>query len=237
MLRFIKRIVKFMVFNKFIARLLIKPILKLHNLTYMLSGMYASIVNDGIHPKFKILDYQGWFLANIEEGWNVLDIGCNTGALAYSLSEKSNMVYGIEIIEKLVEISKKNRQKNNIEYIYGDATVYDYSNCKPIDCVVLSNVLEHIEQRVEFLIKIKDTIKWNSDTKKVFLIRVPVMDRDWITLYKKSMGIEWRLDNTHFIEYTLDKFREEINNSGLEILSTKVKFGEIYAVCQVINKG
>ena len=37
-----------------------------------------------------------------------------------------------------------------------------------------------------------------------------MINRDWITLYKKELGIEWRLDKTHYIEYTLESFKEEL---------------------------
>ena len=232
MLRSLKRLMRKFLFSRTIAKLLIIPVLKLHNLAYMLSGMYSNILNYGVHPKFHIVKYKNWFLNNIENQWNVLDIGSNTGLLAYALSEKANKVYGIEIIEKLVSNAKKMNPKDNIEYIHADATKYDYKHCEPINCVVLSNVLEHIEHRIEFLIQIKESVKWKEEENKLFLIRVPSIDRDWITLYKKEMGIEWRLDSTHFIEYTMETFTREISESGLKILNIEVKFGEIYSVCK-----
>ncbi len=232
MLQMIKQFIRQIIFSKFLAKLLIKPILKLHNLTYMFSGIYANILNDGVHPKFHIIKYNDWFFKNIEDNWNVLDIGCNTGGLAYHLSKKANKVYGIEIVEKLVHEAKRIRQKNNIEYIYADATIYNYSNCDPIDCVTLSNVLEHIEMRIEFLSKVKEAVQWKNENKKFFLIRVPMINRDWITIYKKDLGVEWRLDRTHYIEYTAEIFKREIDASGLQILNIEVKFGEIYAVCK-----
>jgi len=67
----------------------------------------------------------------------------------------------------------------------------------------LSNILEHIENRVKFLNKIKNL------APKI-LIRVPMINRDWITLYKKELGVEWRLDKTHYIEYTLESFEKEL---------------------------
>ena len=43
-------------------------------------------------------------------------------------------------------------------------------------------------------------IDW--DTQPKFLIRVPMIDREWISVYKKQLGLEW--DNTRFIEYELN---------------------------------
>ena len=59
-----------------------------------------------------------------------------------------------------------------------------------------------------------------------------MVDRDWITIYKKQIGAEYRLDNTHYIEYTYQQFKDELNKSNIEILSHYVQFGELYAVCK-----
>jgi hypothetical protein len=42
------------------------------------------------------------------------------------------------------------------------------------------------------------------------LIRVPVIDRDWIVVIKKELGLEYRLENTHFTEYTFKEFLQEL---------------------------
>ena len=43
-----------------------------------------------------------------------------------------------------------------------------------------------------------------------------IVDRDWIALYKKEIGVEYRLDKTHYIEYTLDTFQAELKKAGLK---------------------
>jgi len=184
------------------------------------------------HPKHEIIQYKQWFVNHINSNEVVLDVGCNNGSMPEVMSEKAGFVYGIEIEKKHIENAKSVRQRSNIEYICADATTYDYSKCKPIDVVTLSNVLEHIEHRVDFLKKLIDKIVWRSEDNKRLLIRVPMIDREWIVLYKKEVGVEYRLDNTHFIEYTFEKFRDELKEGGVDILSYHIKFGEIYAVCK-----
>lgn len=223
-----KKIIRIVIKNKFIAKLLQKIILNLHSKAYALSGSIASNLNDGIHPKHRIMKYKEWFLDNIRKKWIVLDVGCNTGMMPEIMSNKADYVYGIEIEEKLILEAK--RQKENIEFIFADATTYDYAPLKPIDCVTLSNVLQHIEFRVEFLQKLINQIKWND--KKRLLIRVPMIDREWIAVYKKELGLEYGIDNTHYTEYTYEQLKDVLNQAGIEILSYHVKFGEIYAICE-----
>lgn len=226
-----KQLIKRIILNKFLAQILIKPILKMHSLTYVLAGKFAIVLNNGVHPKHRIMQYKEWFKGNINENWVVLDVGCNTGLMAEIMSDKSKFIYGIEINCKHIEEAKEKRQKKNIEYICADATEYDYAPLKAIDCITLSNVLEHIENRVEFLQKLSAQVKWNS--KKRFLIRVPMIDREWITVYKKEMDVDYRLDPTHFTEYTYVEFQEELQEANIVIETFEIKFGEIYAICKV----
>lgn len=41
--------------------------------------------------------------------------------------------------------------------------------------------------------------------------------------------MEWRLDTTHEIEYTLESFTHEVRNSGLKAVYQEVRWGEIWA--------
>ena len=217
-------------------KLLIRPILKLHSFCYTVAGGMAIQIENGVHPKHRIMRYKEWFLDNINKDDIVLDVGCNTGMMPEVMSQKVAFVYGIEIDPKLIREAKAKRQKNNIEFICADATAYDYTKCRSISCVTLSNVLEHIEHRVPFLKKLIEQINWQNEGNKKLLIRVPMIDREWITIYKKEMGVDYRLDPTHYTEYTYNQFKEELNNSGVNIIEYTIKFGEIYAVCRAEEK-
>jgi SAM-dependent methyltransferase len=221
--------------KKQIASRIIRIALKLHNYSYKLSSLLAISVNEGKHPKHRIMQYKEWFLDNINKDDVVLDVGCNTGMMPEVMSQKATFVYGVEIEQLHVEVARSLRQKDNIEYICADATIHDYSKCMPVDIVTLSNVLEHIEYRVDFLKKLIKQITWKNKDNKQLLIRVPMIDREWIAIYKKELGLEYRLDNTHFIEYTFEQFKNELTQSEVEILSYHIKFGEIYASCRVSN--
>ena len=224
-----KALLKKIIYNKTVAKISIKLILRLHSFTYKLSGIYSSILNDGNHPKHKIINYFKWFSDNISEKDNVIDIGCNKGYMSYIISSKANYVYGIEILDKYIRYAKKAYVNENLKFFSEDATKFDYSKLPHSpSIIVLSNVLEHIDDRINFLF----TIKKNLNKKVKFLIRVPMIDREWIVIYKKQLGLDYRLDKTHFIEYTFDNFKEELNKAGIDILNHEIKWGEIYAICE-----
>ena len=211
--------------TKNLYRISLKWSLRLHNFAYKLSTRFAVKAEGGLHPKHRIMKYHNFFVENVEVGDRVLDIGCGNGALAFDVAKKADEVVAIDLSAENIRIAKEKYSASNIDYRVGYATK-DLADGH-FDVIVLSNVLEHIENRGEFLSEIKDLAP-------KFLIRVPMIDRDWITLYKKEQGVESRLDPTHFIEYTMSGFISELKTAGLEIVKDQVIFGEIWAVVKKV---
>lgn len=205
-----------------LIRFALKLTLRVHSFTYAFAGYFSQkIEKNGLHPKHRIMNYHKFFVDNIEVNDAVLDIGCGNGALTYDIARKARRVVGIDLNKRNIEIAQSRFARENLEFIYGDAlTSLPGEN---FDVVILSNILEHIERRIEFL----ETLQ-----KRVpkFLIRVPMLNRSWIDLYKKELGLEYRLSQTHFIEYTLETFTEEMSEAGLRVLNYSIQFGEIWAV-------
>lgn len=203
------------------TKFFIKLALRLHNFSYKLCSKLAIKANNDLHPKHRLMQYHQFFVSNITPAESVLDIGCGKGDLSYDLAQKAKKVLGIDILNKNVEYAKKNYKKDNLKFVIGDAVKYDFVD--RFDIIILSNALEHIENRVEFLIKIKDL------APKI-LIRAPMLDRDWLTLYKKELGVEHRLDASHFIEYTVQTLKKELKQAGLALINYSVQFGEIWGI-------
>jgi len=208
-----------------IYKVIVRIILKLHSFLYNLAGFFVVKAEKGIHPKHRLTNYHKFFIDNIELENTVLDIGCGNGELAFDLTQKARKVIGIDISPEKIRVARQRFQTNNVEYLIGDVT--KSLPDQKFDILILSNVLEHIEDRIEFLNKIK-----NLGDK--ILVRVPMINRDWITLYKKELGLPWKLHNGHFIEYTLETFKQELNQAGLVIQNCSIQFGEIWAVVNMI---
>ncbi|MFH1353973.1 MAG: class I SAM-dependent methyltransferase [bacterium] len=177
-------------------------------------------LEQGVHPKHRLTQYHQFFLDNIFPTDSVLDVGCGLGLLACDIAAKAKHVTGIDLNKDY--LSQAHRLQN-IDFIHGDATTFDFK--KNFDVLILSNTLEHIKNRVDFLKKL-------TPHAKKFLVRVPMINRDWLVLLKKELGVEYRLDPTHYIEYTEEIFRRELAAAGLEITKLSVRFGEIYCCAQ-----
>jgi len=207
--------------------LALKVILRMHSFAYSWAGRLGKkLEQDGLHPKHRIMNYHQFFVDNVCENDTVLDIGCGNGALTYDVAKKAKKVVGIDLNEQNITSAKNMFSRENIEYIHGDALT-DLPNEK-FDVIILSNVLEHIDKRVEFL----NTVKKLAPK---FLIMVPMLNRSWIDIYKKELGLEYRLDRTHFIEYTLEGFNKELGEAGLTVFDYSVQFGEIWSVLEIAN--
>ena len=197
-----------------------KLLLNLHNYLYNRISWLSIKINQGIHPKHRIMDFHKFFVDNIEDNSTVLDIGCGNGAVDFEVAQKAKKVVGVDISKKSILYAKKYFSRNNIQYIHGDALEYQIN--EKFDFIILSNVLEHIQYRISFLKRIKTFGRY-------FLIRVPMINRSWLALYKKELGVEYRLDKSHYIEYTYESFTRELESVGLKVLSHSIQFGEIWA--------
>lgn len=192
----------------------------LDNKIYRIISILATKLNNNIHPKHRLTDYHKFFFDRIEKNTNILDIGCGIGILAYELANKAGKVIAIDKNKVSIEIAKKSFSKTNIKYIVGDVISYNF--VENFDYIILSNFLQHIKNRVNFLKKIQ---KFGN----IILIRVPMINRSWLTIHKKELELEYRLNPNHYIEYTFEGFQEELNRAGLKIIDYQIKFGEIWS--------
>jgi 2-polyprenyl-3-methyl-5-hydroxy-6-metoxy-1,4-benzoquinol methylase len=177
-----------------------------------------------VHTKHWHIRYHDFFIGRIPPGSRVLDVGCGRGELAYDIASRvpDVFVFGIDCEENNIKICKERFLQKNMPYGLGNA-LSDLPD-EPFDVIVLSNVLEHIEERVEFL-RVLDE-KYNPGG---ILIRVRMFDRDWRVPLKKEVGFDYRLDETHCIGYTRGDFFDEIKKAGMIVLHHEIAWGEIWA--------
>jgi len=94
-----------------------------------------------------------------EINWNnkkVLDVGCGTGELAYLISQKkAKYVKGIDYSPVAIELANKNYKANNLEYQCVDIDNIDGE----YDVILLVGVLEHIDDPVKLLRRLKGLLK------------------------------------------------------------------------------
>ena len=186
----------------------------------------AMAYEGGIHPKHRLIQYHQFFVSNIAPGSKVLDIGCGNGAVARSIASQVDGSFVVGVDRNLPRLSEA-RAKNtfqNLSFAEGDA--HRDLPGGHWNVIVLSNILEHIEDRVGLL---KDIVRQAKPDK--FLIRVPHFERDWKMPLRKEVGANYFSDEEHFIEPTLSELEGEIHAAGLSVLRSQTIWGEIWMVC------
>ncbi len=194
----------------------------LHKRILTLISDRASDYEGGVHPKHRLMQYHRFFTDRTTKGEKALDIGSGRGFLANEIAKTGAEVLGIELSQKNINISNNLYKQPNLKFMLGDA--WKDIPKEEFDVVIMSNVLEHIDDRVGFIKKVQAQAK-----AKRWLIRVPCFDRDWIVPMAKELGLDSRLDETHFTEFTDESFRNEMKKANLEITHFEKQWGEIWS--------
>ncbi len=204
----------------------LKLLFDLENSLYEQAGKASIAYNNGLHTKHRHINYHQFFIDRIRPNSNVLDIGCGNGALSSDIANNvSNLnIIGIDLSPDNIVYAVRKFSHPQINYICGDV-LKDLPQGR-FDYIVMSNVLEHLPQRTAFL---QQLLKLYNP--KSVLIRVPIFERDWRVPLKEELGIDYRLDHTHFIEYKKGEFENEVALAGLNIKEKIINWGEIWAEC------
>jgi len=201
----------------------LRMILTIEKELYRLTGEEALRYGGGVHTKHHHIGYHDFFCSRLRSEEHVLDIGCGNGELAYDMAEKAGaVVTGIELSERNYRQALNGFSHPKITYIHGDV-LKDLPD-ESFDVAVMSNVLEHLSNRVEFLKSAQKVLR-----PKRWLLRVPLYERDWRVPLMEELSIDYRLDSTHYTEYTQESFAEEMKQAGFEIVYREVRWGEIWS--------
>lgn len=188
----------------------------------------AMAYGGGQHPKHRLTDYHGFFTGNIAADARVLDIGCGYGAVAATIAADAphRQVTGIDIDPANIAQARATNNLPNLTFVQADALAGLPDG--PWDVVVLSNILEHIDARVDFL----RTVIANARPHQV-LIRVPLFERHWHLPLRAELGVSFVSDPDHKIEHRLADLHDEVTAAGLAIGDTQTLWGEIWCACTV----
>lgn len=208
----------------------LRLLFRLDNALYDRQGGLAVELGGGMHVKRRYVGYHEFFAQRISPGERVLDVGCGPGGVARAVAEDAGAnVVGIDTDPAMIARAREQAAHERARYIVGDALTDLPPG--PFDVVILSNVLEHIEDRPAFLRGLLASARPGR-----LLVRVPVLERDWRVPVKRDLGVEWRLDDGHHTEYTLESFAAEMTAAGLETVYLEVRWGEIRAELRPVSE-
>jgi len=208
------------------ARTGVRLLLETQKLLAARTSVEATRLEGGVHPKHRLTDYHRFFWERLAPGERVLDIGSGVGALAYDMAEHGGAeVTAVELSPKNHALAGKRFAHRRARHILGD--VLQDLPAGTYDTAVMSNVLEHIDDRSGFLRRVQQ-----AHSPKRWLLRIPARTRDWTVPLMDELGVDSRLDSTHFTEYSEEQLRGELAAAGLHITELVSVWGEFW--CEAV---
>lgn len=98
--------------------------------------------------------------SHILDGFKILEVGCGAGILTEPLAKLGAEVVGIDPAEELIALAK-GRLLNDLKVTYICETIEDHSSkfFEKYDCVVASEVVDHVKEKEPFLKACTDALK------------------------------------------------------------------------------
>ena len=141
-----------------------------------------------------------------------LEVGCGTGVVTKYLRSQGISVDGCE----LADVPKHLRKLDNLTFNQ-DATQLPLQIREQYDGILLLDVLEHVENRVEFL----DQLSSSFPNVKQLILTVPARSELW-TNYDEFYG--------HFLRYNLHDLEEEVSKTTWNVRHKQYIFHILYFV-------
>ena len=130
----------------------------------------------------------------------ILNVGCGSGELCFQLARAGHRVVGIDPGAEYIAVAKKNLERMpGLDCRFEVSTVESWRATEPFDCVMATDVLEHIEDDVTAFNKMADLVKPGGE----LIITVPA--GQWLFGYHDvSLG--------HFRRYSLGMVRSLVSS-------------------------
>lgn len=200
----------------------LRQLLTVYGDAYVHMDRAAVDYGHGEHPKHRLTGYHDFFVDRVHSGERVLDVGCGIGSVAYDVAERAGAtVVGIDSSPWALATARRRFAHPRVTYRQED--ILGAGLDEPFDVVILSNVLEHLEPRVELL----RTLRERAGAKRL-LVRVPALDRDWTVPLRRELDLPYFSDPDHEVEYLPELLREELRTAGWEMGEPTLAWGEIW---------
>jgi SAM-dependent methyltransferase len=180
-------------------------------------------LDDGVHAKHRLIRYHDFFVDRVRPGERVLDVGSGKGELAHDLALRAGAdVTGIDVKGASLAFARDRFRHERVRFLERNAL--EVLPEGPFDVVVLSNVVEHLDARVDLLRRIARGLR-----PRCVLIRVPAEDRHWHVPLRRELGLPWFSDPSHVVEYDRERLLAELDEAGLQAVEVQAQWGELWA--------
>jgi SAM-dependent methyltransferase len=160
------------------------------------------------------------FLLNkIDLKHTVLDLGCGLGSKSFLIAQKATSVIGVDYNIKNIERAQSTFKLHNLKYLNIDALLFLDSCKQKFDVLILSHILEHIENPKDLILRYKSYFQ-------LIYIEVPDIAACDLNPYRIDLNSNFRYtDDDHLIEFDRVELIKMLNECNLKIIDAEYIFG------------
>lgn len=195
-----------------------------HRLAHETSFRYYQEENHPIRTK-----NQAFLYDRIKKEDLVVDIGCKHGYITAGIAKYAKKVIGIDYDKKAIAIAKNRHKQPNLYFICEEAYAYLKSNNQSFNTLILSHVLEHIDNPQDFLKRFAAFFEY-------IYIELPDFEASLLNEYRIDIKSKLTyLDNDHIHEFDRHELKQLVETAGLEIVASEFIYGVQKVWCKKKN--
>ena len=157
----------------------------------------------------------------------VLDLGCNAGDLTKVIATRAKEVVGVDHDKEVILRAQRDMEGTNLSFHHTDALAFLQGTTKQFDTLILSHILEHLDEPEEFLRAFKGHFQW-------IYIELPDFDKGYLNHFRVAVGSNLvYTDDDHVAEFDRDELRELLERCGISIVEAEYRFGIQRLWCRV----
>lgn len=164
---------------------------------------------------------------NINADQNVLDLGCGYGEISAMIAELGANVVGVDHDAGKIEKAKRSYEGKGPTFLCEDAAEYLKTTPTKFDVLILSHVLEHLDEPATFLNEFKGHFKY-------VYIEVPDFDATILNHYRVDQDLTLNhTDNDHVTEFDREELGSIFEKCGLAVTHSQHIFGIQRYWCEI----
>ncbi len=185
------------------------------------------LFNGDTHP---LRDGTQRFLAcHLPTDATVLDLGCGDGVLSTWLAANSASVVGVDHDLTHLSLAKNRPARSNLEFVHGDAGEFLDRCDREFAVLVLSHVLEHLDDPEAFLSRFSARFEF-------VYVEVPDFEASAHNLLRENIGLELSYaDADHISEFGRSELEDMVRTAGLRIVEVERIHGVQRLWCEKAN--
>lgn len=157
---------------------------------------------------------------------SVLDIGCGKGYIIKRILHRTSNIVGIDYNMDSIAMAKAAVGIPGVSFICEDIDHYLQKNQVYFDYLILSHVLEHMDEPDKFLKRIRAIGKY-------CYIEVPDFESNYLNVYRQAVNTDLMYsDADHVSEFDRNELQKIIEESGWKIVRCEFRFGVMKYWCE-----